>query len=152
MLGLKTWGDNPITGVGPGAWRPATGSTVEAHNLYGQIVGEMGTLGLMTFAAVVFLLWRNLRQIKRMSRSLPPGSGDFLPKLGRALSVSLFMLLLMGNAGHNLFRFNWLWFGAFAIIAAQCMRVRLAHGVTERYFVPAPRPRLRLFPPARNPL
>ena len=25
VLGLKTWGDNPITGVGPGAWRPATG-------------------------------------------------------------------------------------------------------------------------------
>ena len=32
----------------------------------------------------------------------------------------------MGNFGHNLFRFTWLWYGGFLIVARQCLEVRLA--------------------------
>ena len=49
LLGLTTgfslWAANPLNGIGPGAWRPATGSKIESHNLYGQLIGELGTLG-----------------------------------------------------------------------------------------------------------
>ena len=35
----------PLTGCGPGVWRPATGSGLEAHNLYGLLMDEAGWLG-----------------------------------------------------------------------------------------------------------
>jgi hypothetical protein len=40
--------------------------------------------------------------------------------------VAVFLLLFMGNFGHNLFRFNWLWFGGFLIIARHCIAQRAA--------------------------
>src|SRR5207248_330446 len=49
FMGFDLWAASPLTGVGPGAWRPATRSTIESHNLYGQLVGETGTLGLVAF-------------------------------------------------------------------------------------------------------
>jgi hypothetical protein len=30
-------------------------------------------------------------------------------------------MLLMGFSGHNLYRYTWLWFGAFQVIALHCM-------------------------------
>src|SRR5439155_19224962 len=35
--GLDTYGKFPLTGVGPGAWKPGTRSTHESHNLYAQV-------------------------------------------------------------------------------------------------------------------
>lgn len=43
-LGAELWSQYPLTGCGPGAWKISSGSKLEAHNLYGQVIGEMGTL------------------------------------------------------------------------------------------------------------
>src|SRR5438270_797743 len=69
--GFELFADNPLTGVGPGAWRPATGLAIESHNLYGQLLGEMGALGAATFAAVVVSFWGNLRAVRRAYRLHP---------------------------------------------------------------------------------
>ena len=45
-MGLELWLRNPIAGVGPGAWKPATGQEIESHSLYGQLGGVHGTLGV----------------------------------------------------------------------------------------------------------
>lgn len=127
FTGMDLWAKNPLTGVGPGVWRAATGSKTESHNLYGQIVGETGTVGLIGFAAVVACFWFNLRAVKRMRASLPPEQqNDLLFTLPRAIGVAVFLLLLMGAVGHNLFRFTWLWFGGFLIIARHCAARRVA--------------------------
>jgi len=132
FTGMELWAKNPLTGVGPGAWRPATGSKLESHNLYGQLVGETGTAGLVGFAAVVGCFWLNLRAVKRMRASLPPEQhNDLIFTLPRAVGVALFLLLLMGAVGHNLFRFTWLWFGGFLIIARYCAARRVAAYAAE---------------------
>src|SRR5262249_42905539 len=125
-LGVELWQENPLTGVGPGAWRPATGSPLEAHNLYGQLMGEMGTLGIVTFAAVVLTFWYNTRRIRRIYRDHPPWERGFLYHLTWCLGTALLLLLFSGNFGHNLYRYTWIWFGAFAIIARHCVEQRLA--------------------------
>jgi hypothetical protein len=33
-------------------------------------------------------------------------------------------MLFLGWAGHNLYRYNWLWLGAFQVIALHCIRQR----------------------------
>jgi hypothetical protein len=38
------------------------------------------------------------------------------------VNLTVLLLLLMGLGGHNLYRYTWLWFGAFQAIALDCMR------------------------------
>lgn len=129
LLGLETgvrlWGANPLTGVGPGAWRPATGSEIESHNLYGQLVGELGTLGLFAFAFMLMAFWLNLRRVAAIRRAFPEWKDDLLLQLPSAVGLSVFLLLFMGNFGHNLFRFSWLWYGGFLLICRYCLERRL---------------------------
>jgi O-antigen ligase len=123
--GLDLWADYPITGCGPGAWRMAAQVKLESHNLYGQLVGEMGLLGALAFAAVLGGFWWNARRIRRSLGDWPPDGRDFLAMLARAISIAVVLLLLEGNFGHNLYRFTWLWYGGFLLIAAYCVRQRL---------------------------
>jgi hypothetical protein len=138
LLGLTTgfrlWASNPLNGVGPGAWRPATGSKVESHNLYGQLVGELGTLGLVAFVSILICFWMNYRAMSRIRGFFPESQNDFVFTLPSAILVSVFLLLFMGNFGHNLFRFTWLWYGGFLIIARHCAELRAAN------WEPAPEP------------
>jgi O-antigen ligase len=120
--GLELWGSSPLTGVGPGAWRPATKSKIESHNLFGQLVGETGLFGLAAFAFLVGCFVANLRRMRSHRHSAHPG--DFLHQLAAAIGTSLFLLLLMGCFGHNLFRFTWLWYGGFLVIAVHCLHAR----------------------------
>ena len=122
--GFILWGRNPLTGIGPGAWRPATGSPIESHNLYGQIVGEMGTLGLIAFLTILGCFWSNLRWMKHYRRRHPDQKNDFVFYLCDSIALSLFLMLLMGNFGHNLFRHNWLWYGGYVVIARYCVEQR----------------------------
>ena len=48
-----------------------------------------------------------------------------------AVATSFFLLLFMGNFGHNLFRFSWLWYGGFLIICRHCLERRLLELPTD---------------------
>jgi O-Antigen ligase len=124
LNGFKLWSQNPINGIGPGAWRPATHSPIESHNLYGQLMGELGSLGVFSFLALLLCFWANLRAMKRQREYYPEWRSDLLFTLPAAVGVGIFLLLFMGNFGHNLFRFTWLWYGGFLIIARHCAEVR----------------------------
>ncbi len=127
LTGFSLLGANPLNGVGPGAWRPATKSPIESHNLYGQLMGEMGFLGIASFLALLICYWMNLRAMNRLREQYPEWKNDLLFTLPRAIGVGVFLLLFMGNFGHNLFRFTWLWYGGFLIIARYCAECRVAN-------------------------
>jgi O-antigen ligase len=131
IKGFELWAANPLSGVGPGAWRPATRQPIESHNLIGQLVGEMGGLGVAAFGSLLVCFWVNLRAMKRLRRDYPEWNGDLLFTLPPAIGVSVFLLLLLGMGGHNLFRFTWLWYGGFLIIARHCAEVRVANWEPE---------------------
>jgi hypothetical protein len=116
----------PATGIGPGSWRPATGSKLESHNLYGQVCGEMGLPGVLAFGSILVCFAINLRWMRKARRRDPDGPAAFEHHLAAAVGMSVFLLLFEGNFGHNLFRHNWLWFGGFLILARHVVRRRLA--------------------------
>ena len=126
LTGLDLWAANPLTGVGPGAWRPATGSNIESHNLPGQLVGELGTLGLLAFLAVLAGFAVNGLRMRAIRRDHPEWSNHLIFQVSSATLVGVVLLLFMGNFGHNLFRFSWLWYGGFVIIAQHCVLRRVA--------------------------
>jgi hypothetical protein len=125
LLGLELWEKNPATGCGPGAWRPATGRTIESHSLYGQLLGETGTLGAAAFAGILAGFWLNLRGVRRLYRAHPEWGRDFLSHVTGAIGLGVLLLLFEGGFGHNLFRYNWVWYGGFLVLVRACLRDRV---------------------------
>ncbi len=126
MTGIRLLEENPLSGVGPGAWRPASGLKLESHNMYGQLMGELGLLGVASFSLVLITLVGDLRRIRYLYRDFPGKQHDFSYQLSQAIGIALFLLLFNGLYGHNLFRYTWLWYGAFLVIARDCVERRAA--------------------------
>jgi O-Antigen ligase len=127
---------HPATGIGPGSWRPATKSKLESHNLYGQVCGEMGAAGVITFGGILACFATNLWWMRKAARRDPAGPQAFEHHVAAAVGMAVFLLLFEGNFGHNLFRHNWLWFGGFLIIARYVVEQRLRQ-VAPQYSAPA---------------
>jgi hypothetical protein len=89
----------------------------------------MGLLGAVPFLAVLACFWVNLRGIRKAHRAHPEWGRDFLYHVGGAVGLAVFLLLFEGNFGHNLFRYSWLWYGGFLIIARHCVREREEAGL-----------------------
>jgi O-antigen ligase len=129
FTGLRLWADYPLAGCGPSAWRPASGSKLESHNLYGQLVGELGTIGLIAFLFMLGALLLNLRKLKRLTDpEAGPVDEPRLYHLAQAMTQSVILLLFEGLFGHNLYRYNWVWYCAFTAVALGVCRARLADG------------------------
>jgi hypothetical protein len=123
--GIDLWNQFPFSGCGPGAWRPASGSHIESHNLYGQVIGELGSIGTLAFLAVLVGFWVNLRWIRKVYKLHPEWGPDFLYRTAQAVGLGVVLLLFEGNFSHNLYRYHWVWFGGFLIIARRCIQQRL---------------------------
>ncbi len=119
--GVKAWQDSPLLGHGPRAFDFVTGRMIGSHNLYGQVLAEMGLLGALTLAAYLAcfgLNWLEVRQ--HYQRKARPS--DFLFHVSRGIGIILILFLLIGWSGHTLYRYNWRWFAAFQAVAVYCVR------------------------------
>ncbi|MEW5746948.1 MAG: O-antigen ligase family protein [Nitrospirota bacterium] len=129
--GIKMFMESPLLGIGPGnfkyGWDHAPVGP-SAHNLYGELLGETGVMGLLVFSALVILIVRTHRTIIERATlfltvhaaNAPPASVDNmrLLRLLSSASVQVVVLLLFnGNFGRNLYRYNWLWIGAIAVLS-----------------------------------
>jgi O-antigen ligase len=119
--GVRLWKQNPLLGVGPGVFGLARGYALQSHHLYGQVLGEMGTLGAVAFGMVVLGFFANYRDMRRICRWQPELQDTFTSRLIQSVTVAVILLLLMGLAGHSLYRYTWLWFGAFQAIGLHCL-------------------------------
>ena len=126
-IGMQLWQNNLATGVGPGAWIVASGRKLQAHNLYGQLAGELGTLGVVAFSGFLIAFAATIRRIRRAYRQHPEWEPDFLFHLSGGLGLGIALLMLGGLAGHNLYRPQWILFAAFLSI----IRSRVAERETE---------------------
>jgi O-antigen ligase len=122
--GLKMWERSPIVGIGPGAFGLASGRGYNPHNVYGQVLGEMGSAGVFAFVGLLMAFWANCRESRRLYQLNP--AGVFPGEVSRAVGRTVVLMLLLGFAGHNLYRYNWLWLAGFEVIAVRCLRARAA--------------------------
>ncbi|WP_242012427.1 O-antigen ligase family protein [Pseudodesulfovibrio cashew] len=92
---------------------------LRSHNLYGQVMGELGILGIILFGAlVVGCIKRNIAVIKYEK------SGLF--EYAKANMICLVLLLFQGFAGHMLYRYTWYWIIAYTAIMLNLVRRDLA--------------------------
>jgi O-antigen ligase len=142
LHGLRVWQQSPLFGWGPASFPYSTGRGGHAHNVYGQVMSELGLMGALGFVVLVVCFGLNAAETRRrtVAAGLSPGD-DFVYQVSRAVGFNVILLLVMGWAGHNLYRYNWQWFAAFGAVSLCCARARApatpfaaAGGV-----VPAPR-------------
>jgi O-antigen ligase len=138
MHGIRAWQESPLFGHGPASFVYATGREGQAHNLYGQCLSELGLLGALGLLALVVCFLLNWLEARRLALSTPGTQlgSDFTYQLSRVVGINILLLLLMGWAGHNLFRYNWQWLAAFSALALACLRARAAGA--EQEVAPAP--------------
>jgi len=120
--GISLLKKRPLFGVGPGAFGKSTGTGFEAHNLYGQTMGELGSFGSIALLLVLSEFFLNIREARRIRRSLPTIKGSFSYHACLTIGLAVFMLLFLGWAGHNLYRYTWIWYGALQAIALDHLR------------------------------
>jgi O-antigen ligase len=126
VYGYEAWTRSPVVGHGPGSFMYATNRVLQAHNVYGQVISEMGALGalaLLGLVACFVMNWREAARHRRLNADEPP---TFADRVVRVMALEVLMLLFMGWSGHNLYRFHWVWFAAFQAVALHCIRKRAA--------------------------
>ncbi len=83
LRGLELYKSNPILGIGPHnfplTW-PGMATGPNVHNVYGQLLSELGTAGLLSFGSLLWVLYRQNRSIvvraQRMIQQKADGLGD----------------------------------------------------------------------------
>jgi O-antigen ligase len=123
--GFKLFANSPFLGWGAGNFIYAVETIgvfnrLQSHNLYGQLVADLGLLGVIPFLAICWLMYRTYRKIQKASSScLKAGLGQnpvFMAAVGSACLNTLLLLLFQGNFGHNLYRYTWLVIGAILVL------------------------------------
>ena len=111
-----------IFGVGPGCFALARGYyfhyTLQAHNLYGEIIGELGIPGAI---AGFFLLWRVIKnngEILSKLKSADNGN-QYLYYTTMGIHISLIVRLFVSLASHGLYIFHWYFVAAMSIIISK---------------------------------
>lgn len=137
MYGIEAWEKSPLLGHGPRAFDFATGRMGGAHNLYGQVLSEMGTAGALVLLALVVCFALNWLEVWRTYRDNPDLPRGFSFYLSRSMGIIVVLLLLMGWSGHTLYRYNWQWFAAFQAIAVHCVRQQRGSFVQRFAFRPS---------------
>ena len=93
------------------------GSALYAHNLYIEILQEVGILGFVLFFRYVYFIIDSLRKNDGLD-----SESEFIQKLIRGLKVWIFMDLIYSLSCFGLTSWEWYLFGA---IAAVCLRIIL---------------------------
>jgi O-antigen ligase len=134
--------DDPLSGVGPNNFRKTWYGDygLQAHNLYGQVMGELGLLGVVAFfgflLAVWWRLWRNARLAReRGARARDPDEKRamlFLQRLSSAGMMIILLMLFSGNFAHILYRYQWLLVAFFAVAGAGILEGSAAGSAVPR--------------------
>ena len=126
-IGIEIFEEFPLTGVGIDNAKRYRYVNIDrweqTHNLVGQLLGETGIVGGFTFIMMVMVILVNSRKVRFLGeRNSSDPKLRSLSRLGLACRDGVILLFFEGLFGHNLLRFNWLWFAAFSVLALQFAR------------------------------
>lgn len=128
--GVEVWKGNIPFGVGPGCFaRTSISGGFQTHQLYGQVLSELGALGALAYTFLVGSFLMNYFDAKRLIKQLKDRGreqdGRYLYQVVFATGYACFLLLVLGFGGHNAFRFTWVWYAAFQGLAVGMLRKKV---------------------------
>lgn len=99
-----------ILGVGPGCFAIARGKyyrfTMDSHNIYGQLIGELGIPGMIVWFFLMRETFLNLARSKRLLKTMAMEK-SFYYLLASGIQASLIVRLFISMASHGLYYFYW---------------------------------------------
>ena len=108
----------PLTGIGVGSKNFINyrveyldGIKEQSHNLLGEILGEMGLVGIILFSMLVYKIIITSHNIRIQS------SNFILQELSLSIIITVIGLLFLGLGGHNYYRPLWVWLAAWTSLA-----------------------------------
>lgn len=126
LEGLENWSSSPIWGVGPDCHGIAQGTGFLSHFLYGQIPGELGSLGVFAFLALLGCFFLNHFEIARnyayLKQHGQEKEGLYCYRVSLAIIASVFLMLFFGLSGHNGYRYTWIWIAAYQGVACSILQ------------------------------
>lgn len=120
--------EHPILGVGIGCYPVARWhmfhTSLWAHNLPGQLMGDLGILGTVTFVVFLFKCFKNTRETRKIL--LDNGAGkSLLYYQSMALDASLFGQIINGIGQHSLYLYGFYVIGAMTVVLLRVTEARL---------------------------
>jgi O-antigen ligase len=107
-----------ILGVGPGCYSLARGSyfsySMQAHNIYGEIIGDLGIPGIIAASLFIFSILKTISKIKKETED-ENENNKFIHYLMLGIQVSLLTRLFISIASHGLYIYYWYFIAAIVI-------------------------------------
>ena len=99
-----------VLGVGPGCYILARQKyhhwRMESHNIYGQVIGDLGIPGTIAWAFFLYQVFKNLNYVKdKLKSEHNEGSSIFF--MAQGIQLSLLVRLFVSFASHGLYYFYW---------------------------------------------
>lgn len=120
--GLTLLKQRPLLGIGPNGTGEALGTGMMPHNMYGQLLGELGLLGTVAFGMMSFAVFQNTFESRRVFRDLSDADAALARRTVTAMAGTYLLLLFMGWGFNFLLWHVWLWFGGFQVVAMNCLQ------------------------------
>lgn len=118
-----------IFGVGPGCFQVARGRyfgyTMQSHNIFGEVIGDLGIPGTIAWVLFISGIFKNLIAAKKKLATLSM-QNSFIYYLTMGLQVSLVVRLAISFASHGLYYFYWYVIAALSIVVR-----KLADGIPD---------------------
>jgi len=133
----------PVLGVGLGCYPRARGMwfgwSLWAHNTFGQLMGELGLAGCLSWGLMVFFTIRGARNVRRRIGDFGDSQEKrFLYYLSLGVEVATYARLSLGMTTHSLHVFFW-YFNAGLVVAME----RTLSGLLEDPVVERPAEEVR---------
>jgi O-antigen ligase len=117
----------PILGVGIGCYALARSAWMHwgiwAHNLYGELIGELGILGLVSWGWLIYLCFREIKRIKSFVNSRPD-IDPFYRYLVDACWATLILRLIIGMTTHSLMAYIWYMIAGMLILISKILATK----------------------------
>lgn len=122
IKGFEVALDRPIFGHGLGTTTEVNfhkaGFASPAHNLYVEILQELGVIGLIVFLMYIWHIHRNIIEALRNSREKGSNS-TFLLNTAKALQIWLWMNIVFGFASYGLKTWMWYLCGGLSVVLSR---------------------------------
>jgi hypothetical protein len=120
IASLPLFEERPLLGYGPMGFMYL--NRFMPHNLYGQLLAELGLAGAIAFALILWGVARNVIEARRITQNF--SGGNLARNTVVAVGASYVVLAIMSWGFNFLFWQVWLWFGGFQLVALQLLKAQ----------------------------
>ena len=132
MVGMEIFKRFPVTGVGIGNFADYRKIHVDqvpldAHNLPGEVMGELGAVGCVAFLIFFAAICINGYRLMRMGKEFGELTGHLIYyQLAVGLVDAVILLVYGGLSCHTLQYYQWYWFATFLATSVMFLKPELA--------------------------